>query len=118
MKCSSALLVKYNILLVRNVEKLKIQCLLNMIKKLGNSNPEGDNGNMENKIYKICEDVLKITDTEVNELREIARNQLAYNHPFKMATARRQHALGQHNNKVLDKLLELKEVIEQGAKIS
>lgn len=73
---------------------------------------------MKNKIYKICKDVLKITDEEVSEVREIAKGQLEYNHPLKMATTGTQHALGEYNNKVLDKLLELKAVIEEGATIS
>lgn len=73
---------------------------------------------MANKIYKICENVLKITDDEVSEIREIAKGQLEYMHPLKMATARKQHLLGEHNNKVLDKLLELKAVIEEGAEIN
>ena len=36
---------------------------------------------MENKIYKICEDVLTITDDEIKELREIAEGQKRYNNP-------------------------------------
>lgn len=73
---------------------------------------------MKNKIYGICRNVLKITDEEVSELREIARQQQEYFQPLKMATTAWQNALGNHNNKVLDKLLELKEVLEQDASIS
>lgn len=73
---------------------------------------------MENKIYRICEEVLQITEAEIKELRNIAAEQNAYTHPFKMATARRQRALGEHNDSVLDKLLELKAVIEAGAAIN
>lgn len=72
---------------------------------------------MKNKIYKICEDVLKITDEEIEEIRKIARGQEAYFSPLKCATTAKQNALGKHNNMVLDKLLELKEVIEAGADI-
>ena len=72
---------------------------------------------MENKIHKICKEVLKITDEEIEELREIAKRQEEYFSPLKMATAAKQNALGKHNNAVLDKLIELKEVIEQGASI-
>ena len=42
---------------------------------------------MENKIYKICEDVLTITDDEIKELREIAEGQKRYNNPLRMATS-------------------------------
>lgn len=72
---------------------------------------------MKNKIYKICEEVLKITDKEIEEVRKIAKGQEEYSHPLKCATAARQNALGKHNNKVLDKLIELKEVIAEGAMI-
>lgn len=70
---------------------------------------------MNNKIFKICEEVLKITDREINEVRAIAKAQEEYSHPFKCATAAKQNEIGKFNNKVLDKLLELKEILEQGA---
>lgn len=73
---------------------------------------------MKNKIYGICRNVLKITDEEIAECREIARGQQEYFSPLRMATTSWQHELGEHNNKVLDKLLELKEILEQGADIS
>ena len=67
---------------------------------------------MTNKIYTICEDILGITEDEIEEIKEIYQGQLSYNHPLKMATVGKQRALGKHNKEVLDKLLELKEVIE------
>lgn len=70
-----------------------------------------------NKIYKICEEVLTVSEDEIKELRDIAAGQKEYMQPLKMATTRRQHELGEHNDKVLDKLLELKEVIESGSDI-
>lgn len=72
---------------------------------------------MANKIYNICEKILKITDEEVAEVREVVRQQTEYFSPFKMATTSWQHKLGEHNNNVLNKLLELKEILEQGADI-
>lgn len=71
-----------------------------------------------NKIFGICIAVAQITDAEVQELREIAQEQLDYNHPLKMATTAKQNALGRHNMDVLDALLKLKEVIEGGAHLS
>lgn len=71
-----------------------------------------------NKIFGICIAVTQITDAEVQELREIAQEQLDYNHPLKMATTAKQNALGRHNMAVLDALLKLKEVIESGAHLA
>ena len=71
-----------------------------------------------NKIYDICIKVTQITDTEVQELREIARGQEEYCSPLRMATTAKQNALGRHNNAVLDALLKLKEVIEGGAQLA
>ncbi len=72
---------------------------------------------MANRILKICEDVLKIKDNEIEEMRRVIETQLTYNHPLKMATVGWQRSLGEHNNKVLNKLLELKAAIEEGALI-
>ena len=72
---------------------------------------------MKNKIFGICKNVLKITDEEVSELREIAKQQQEYCHPLKMATTAWQNELGKYNDKVLDKILELKAVLEQGSSI-
>ena len=72
---------------------------------------------MENKIYKICEDVLTITDDEIKELREIAEGQKQYNNPLRMATSGWQQELGEHNDKVLDAIIALKKELEAGAKI-
>lgn len=72
----------------------------------------------ENKIYDILIQVRKITDEEVQELREIAQGQLDYTHPLKMATTAKQNALGRHNMDVLDALVKLKEVIDSGAILS
>ena len=67
---------------------------------------------MENKIYKICEDVLTITDDEIKELREIAEGQKRYNNPLRMATSGWQQELGEHNDKVLDAIIALKKELE------
>ena len=72
---------------------------------------------MENKIYKICEDVLTITDDEIKELREIAEGQKRNNNPLRMATSGWQQELGEHNDKVLDAIIALKKELEAGAEI-
>lgn len=72
---------------------------------------------MANMLLKVCEDVLKIKDEEVEEMREVIRGQKEYFHPLKYATAQWQHDLGEHNEKVLNKVLELKALIESGANL-
>lgn len=77
----------------------------------------GEMNNSVNKIYEIRKTLFEITDKEIEELREMAREQIEYSHPFKMATARYQNQLGEYNNKVLDKILELKQIFEYGANL-
>lgn len=71
----------------------------------------------ENQIYIILEKILEITPDEIKEIEDICNEQLNYSHPFKMATAEKQHKLGEYNKKVLDKLLALKNILEIGKKI-
>ena len=72
---------------------------------------------MKNKIYKICEDILTITDEEIKELREIAEGQKNYNNPLRMATSGWQQELGEHNDNVLDAIIALKKELEVGTEI-
>ncbi len=72
---------------------------------------------MENKIFKICENILAITDDEIKELRKVAEGQKKYNNPLRMATSGWQQELGEHNDRVLDALITLKNELEVGAKI-
>lgn len=69
---------------------------------------------MKNKIYKICEDTLRITDEEIKEIKDIYEQQINYMSPLKMATTRKQNELGQYNKQVLEKILELKKLLEVG----
>ena len=70
-----------------------------------------------NKILGICIAVRKVTDAEIQELRELAQAQMEYHNPLKMATTARQNELGRYNKAVLDALLNLKAVIESGESI-
>jgi hypothetical protein len=70
-----------------------------------------------NEINKVCKAVLKLKDEDFSEMETVIRNQLAYNHPLKMATARWQGELAGHNGRVLEALRNLKTVIEGGATI-
>lgn len=66
-------------------------------------------------ILSVCKKVLTITDEEFARADEVAREQLEYTHPLKMATTGKQRALGDHNTRVLAKLRELRDVIREGA---
>lgn len=68
---------------------------------------------MENRIYKLCEDVLQITNEEIAEIREIAKGQKNYFNPLKMATMGWQKELGEHNEKVLEALINLKNAVAE-----
>lgn len=72
---------------------------------------------MKNKIYKICKDAISVTEEEIAELRGIYKEQLAYSHPLKCATAKHQHDLGNYNRKVIQKLIELKTILENGPEV-
>lgn len=71
-----------------------------------------------NSIHALCKKALKVTDEELDELTEVARQQLEYCSPLKMATTARQHALGHHNMLVLAKVRELRDTIKDGEKIA
>lgn len=70
-----------------------------------------------NEVNKVCKAVLKLTDDDFIQARVTAKEQQEYTHPLKMATARRQRELGDHNMQVLDALETLREVIKDGANI-
>lgn len=67
-----------------------------------------------NRIYSICKNILKVTDEEIQEVKEVYEKQLNYMSPMKMATTRKQHELGVHNKQVLEKIIELKYILETG----
>lgn len=69
---------------------------------------------MTNKIYKLCKDVQKIKPCEIAELRATAQRQVEFEHPLKMATATKQHSLGEYNHRVLDAVENFIRVIKEG----
>jgi hypothetical protein len=70
------------------------------------------------KIEKIAILVNELTEDDFKEATDIAEEQKNYIHPLKMATAKWQHELGEYNIKVINKLRELKTLIESGANIT
>lgn len=69
-------------------------------------------------VYTFCRKALTITDDDLADAENIARKQLEYFSPLKMATTARQHALGAHNMAVITKVRELRDVLRGGKDIS
>lgn len=65
-------------------------------------------------VNDICSKILTVSDKEVAQLREIFEGQEQYYSPFKNSLNVKQRKLGAYNNQVLDKILELKELIKKG----
>lgn len=70
-----------------------------------------------NRLEELCAIALELTEEDFEEMDEIIRQQLEYCQPLKMATTAWQHELGRHNQAVVAKIRELKDVILQGANI-
>ena len=69
------------------------------------------------KICEIAEAIMNITDNDVAEAQEMIDGQRRYNNPLRMATTARLRMLAEHNQKVLDGIVALRKVIEEGEKI-
>lgn len=68
-------------------------------------------------INEVCMAVLALADTDFEEMEAVIKDQQEYNHPLKMATTLRQGELAEHNRRVLDKVKELKAVLESGKEL-
>lgn len=66
------------------------------------------------EIFKISKLVLSITEEEFEELEEMAQEQCDYVNPLKCATTAKQHALGEHNKKMISCLRALKNTLLSG----
>lgn len=69
------------------------------------------------KICDIAEAIMNITDNDVAEMQEVIDDQRNYDNPLRMATTARQHMLAKHNQRVLDGIVALREVITEGEDI-
>ena len=69
------------------------------------------------KICDIAEAIMNITDNDVAEMQEVIDGQRNYDNPLRMATTARQHMLAKHNQRVLDGIVALREVITEGEDI-
>jgi hypothetical protein len=70
-----------------------------------------------NEINKVCKAALKLTDEDFSIMESVAKGQAQYFSPLRMATAGRQHALAEHNFRVLAALKTLRELIKQGTEL-
>lgn len=69
------------------------------------------------EIFKISKLVLAITDEEFEELEKMAQEQCDYVNLLKCETTAKQHALGEHNKKMIACLKELKNTILSGKEL-
>lgn len=67
-----------------------------------------------NVIYKISQLTLSLTDEDFEELQEMIEGQKNYFSPLKPQTMHEQHELGEHNQKMIDCLKELKQILIAG----
>ncbi len=67
---------------------------------------------MASNIHTICKKITRITDAEIAGVEKIAKQQMDYIHPLKMATATKVHATGVKNLECLKKLRELRDLLK------
>lgn len=65
-------------------------------------------------IMKLAKLAKNVTNEELGDATAMAQDQLDYINPLKNGTAMRQHALGEYNMKVINKIRELRDVITSG----
>lgn len=70
-----------------------------------------------NKIDVLCCQALQITDQDISDMRDIITDQREFFRPLMPATTEWQHQLADFNESVLNKVIELKALIESGASI-
>ncbi len=64
------------------------------------------------KIDLIMGAVRLLTQNEIDEMQELINNQKTFIHPFKRGEMRKTHKIAEHNQRTLNELLVLKEVID------
>lgn len=66
------------------------------------------------KLLRLCKRIREIPEEEMCEAMEVASGQLEFLSPLKMATTKKQRALGEYNMIVIGKLAELRAIIRRG----
>ena len=64
------------------------------------------------KVNKVCKAVKNLTEEDFKAVFDMAKEQIEYTNPLKMATASKLNDTGEHNFKVIEALRNLKIVIE------
>jgi hypothetical protein len=64
-----------------------------------------------NSIHNLCKKIARLTDADFAAVERIAKDQVSYMHPLKMATAGRIQSTGKKNMVVIEKLRELRTVL-------
>ncbi|MGC9339523.1 hypothetical protein [Listeria ivanovii] len=64
------------------------------------------------KIDIIMKAVRFLTQDEIDEMQELIDNQKTFMHPLKRGEMRKTHKIAEHNQRMLNELLVLKEIIE------
>ncbi len=62
-------------------------------------------------IYQISQKTMSITDDELKEMQEMTDAQKNYVNPLKCAKQARLHAMGEHNQKVIDLIKQLRDLL-------
>lgn len=65
-------------------------------------------------ILNVARKIRDLSDEDLNAAERMAREQLTYTSPLKMATVARSHKLGSHNLRVVLELRAIRETIRQG----
>jgi len=66
------------------------------------------------KVNKLCKSVLKLTEQDLQAVDEMATEQASYIHPLKGAKQAKFNDLGNHNQRVLSALQNLRQVLIDG----
>jgi hypothetical protein len=67
----------------------------------------------QKKLNRICKAISGLTDEDLKCVELMAREQIAYLHPFKMATASKINDAGRHNLHVLRNLRRVRNTIKK-----
>jgi mevalonate kinase len=66
------------------------------------------------KVNKLCRSVLELTEQDLQAVDTIAQEQASYTHPLKVAKQAKVNELGNHNQRVLSALRNLRQVLIDG----
>ncbi|EKZ0536220.1 hypothetical protein ACUE9N_000037 [Listeria monocytogenes] len=65
-----------------------------------------------NKMNRIITDIRFLKQVEIDEIQQMINNQKAYIHPFKQKEMKKTHDIAEHNQRIVDGLIALKNIIE------